>query len=237
VISWARLSRFVKVAFVVAVVAILSLALHSKPGFNAGETFTILICLFLLAWFASSIYRDIRAKVDPAFRERKEAQEKQHREQREADEYTRNFGKRDEATSRLTEKGFVAEVIVPLQDRKTFFAISRETPGVAVCTRDGQTEIIALDLIIDATVSNVVETTWKSKGGMTGFEVGGVFLGSGGTNTTISDKVTQSWLCLRVRDFDRPERWFCFASPEEARTQMNRIELLLEPRGSASQGI
>jgi hypothetical protein len=142
--------------------------------------------------------------------------------------------RQSDADEKLIEHDFFPEWTTPLKDRKTFFSVSTRTPGVAVCNSEGACEVIPVENIKDGYVSNMVETTIESRGGMTGLEVSGAFFGRGGSNTTVTDRITQSWICLRVRDFDTPERWFCFASPEEARTQMNRIELLLESQESAN---
>lgn len=139
--------------------------------------------------------------------------------------------RQSDADEKLIEHDFFPEWTTPLKDRKTFFSVNTRTPGVAVCNGEGVCEIIPLENIRDGYVSNMVETTIESRGGMTGLEISGAFFGRGGSNTTVTERITQSWICLRVRDFDTPERWFCFPSPEEARTQMNRIELLLESQG------
>jgi len=128
----------------------------------------------------------------------------------------------------LRDSGFYPDYWTLLADQQTLFALSRSTPGVAAAIEDGQVEITPIRLIIAGQMHHLSETVVKSHGGSAGFGFGNVFVGSGGSATTVESVHKASWLQLKVRDYDTPERWFQFLSPEVGQLFLDRVNLLLE---------
>ena len=136
----------------------------------------------------------------------------------------------------LATSGFQINYCLLLADRETLFALSRATPGVATSLPDGRYEIIPIAMIKEGRVSNLVETTVKTHGGSTGYGFGNVFVGSSHSTTRVDSQVRESWLQLKVRDYDRPDRWFQFPNSSSAQRYLDRVALLLEEHPYNAEG-